>query len=413
MFWRRRITVLAVLLSMVFAIATGIHAIAARPSDGSPRPARASLAPAPKAITRSDGSLGDPDTRLACILLTRDEIHRALGGPVGEPTPEYPYCRWTVGDGGFLALNVARRGTQQGSPVMFSVPKLGRGAYVGTNRYLYFARGPAAYWLLFQKVGEFTGVRTGALESLARDVLDGPFTGPPPAPTASLDLSGAVDGAASATTTPLRVFFAGDSLSAGPSWALWEDEVRDRAVSVSAEYQVGTGLVRPDYWNWYEHLAGVMAALDPPAVVFMSGGNDAQDIVVGGRDYPTWSPMWGRVYRQRVGALMSLLAARGRTVLWCGMPPMADPALSRAMAREDLIFRQEANRHPGVAYVDTWGLLQGAGGGFSPSLRLNGKTVPVRLADGVHLNVTGSYLVARAILAGLRAAGTPVALPAG
>jgi hypothetical protein len=207
--------------------------------------------------------------------------------------------------------------------------------------------------------------------------------------------------------------FAGDSLAAGPSWALWEDQRTERLSNVMAEYQVGTGLVRPDYWDWYHHLAGVMAARHPQVVVFMAGANDAQDVVVGGQDYPVGTASWSRVYRGRVGALMALLAAGGRTLIWCGMPPMENLALSGAMAREDRIFQQEAARHPGVRYLDTWKLFSGPDGAFTPNLAVDGHMVPVRLSDGVHLNVAGSFLLAKAILrevtAGVEhAAPTPI-----
>ena len=53
-----------------------------------------------------DGSLGNRATRLACTLLSRAEIAKEFGGPVGEPTPTYPYCQWLVGKNSFVALDV-------------------------------------------------------------------------------------------------------------------------------------------------------------------------------------------------------------------------------------------------------------------------------------------------------------------
>ena len=46
---------------------------------------------------RPDGSLGARNVRLACTLLTKQEIKAQFGGPVGKPTPTWPYCQWTIG----------------------------------------------------------------------------------------------------------------------------------------------------------------------------------------------------------------------------------------------------------------------------------------------------------------------------
>ncbi len=49
-----------------------------------------------------------------------------------------------------------------------------------------------------------------------------------------------------------------------------------------AEYQVGTGLVRNEFWDWPKHMDAVVRARDPQISVFMVGANDDQGIDVNG-----------------------------------------------------------------------------------------------------------------------------------
>jgi hypothetical protein len=133
----------------------------------------------------------------------------------------------------------------------------------------------------------------------------------------------------------------------------------------------------------------------------MAGANDSQDAIVNGRYHPVGTQVWKRVYRKRVGQAMDVLSAGGRKAVWVGMPPMREQRLYDGMAAVDRIFAAEARKRPGITYVDTWKLFSAPGGGYTDSV--GGETV--RLADGIHLNVEGSYLLARAVLKEVRRLG--------
>src|SRR5207244_5208124 len=152
------------------------HLIGILVPDRPPPPARAvgnpQVAPAPAIVpgpaiveaVSTDGSLGDADTRLACALLTPRQIAARFGGPVSGPIPMYPFCSWRVGDDAFVALlarpNASLAALPTRAPGVGPAPDLGTNAYFGDNRFLYFQGRHASYWLLYQKVGEFTGIRT-------------------------------------------------------------------------------------------------------------------------------------------------------------------------------------------------------------------------------------------------------------
>ncbi len=349
---------------------------------------------------RADGSLGARNVRLACTLLTREEIAAQFDGPVGKATPIWPYCQWMIGRDAWLAVWVGPKTPferiRERSYVLEDVAGVGEDAFFGTDRYLYFGRGGVSYYVVYQRVGEYTEIRREQLITLAQSILSKPVDvddAPPPSPQERELLAGAPT-----KDDPLVVYFGGDSLSAGPEWAFFTQIRETGLVRTFPEYQVGTGIVRGDYFDWRRHLQGVMNARQPDVAIFMSGANDNQDYVVDGVYHPNTTAFWRRRYRRDVSRIMDVLAADGRKVIWVGMPPMEDPDLDAGMELVNRIASSEAGKRDAVSFVDTWALLSAPGGGYTPSLAdASGQQVPVRLEDGIHLNVEGSELLARAI----------------
>ncbi len=347
-----------------------------------------------------DGSLGAKNVRLACTLLTREEIASQFEGQVGKPTPVWPYCQWMIGKDAWLAVWVGPKTSiermRERSYVLEDVAGLGEDAFFGTDRYLYFGQNGASYYVVFQGVGEYTELRKEQLLALARTILARPLetTGlPRPAGSTRELLEGEPT-----TKDPLVVYFGGDSLSAGPEWAFFTQVGETKLVKTYPEYQVGTGIVRSDYFDWRRHLQGVVNARRPDVVIFMSGANDSQDYIIDGVYHPNGSAVWRKRYRRDVSRIMDVLAADGRQVIWVGMPPMRDADLNNGMAEVNRIAEDEADERDDVSYVDTWALFSASGGGYTDALpNEQGETVAVRLEDGIHLNVEGSELLAAAI----------------
>jgi hypothetical protein len=438
MYRRRRIVVALIGVIVLTGLVVGIHSMvsavtggpeAARsPGAGSAggigaTPGGAAGRAAPRASPQTaaapaavDGSLGDAETRRACALLRPADIQAQFGGPVSSPIPMYPFCMWRVGADAFVALVVRPHAPidqlPATAPQIQSAPTLGPGAYYGSNRFLYFAGPQAAYWLLYQKVGEFTGIHNTQLETLAHEVIAAGLPAPVPAETLEATAASPAPPPSAPTAPsdarPVRVYFGGDSLSAGPSWALFE-AARGLPLDVLTEYQVGTGLVRNDFYDWERHLEGVMGGWRPQISVWIAGANDHQNMPVGGSMLERGTPAWFAEYRRRVSQVMSTLTAAGRYLVWIGLPPVQRTELSVYLQRLDAIYRAEAQEHPRVIYVDGWNLVSKPGGGYAQDLKgPDGTIEPVRLPDGLHLNAAGSILLADAVMEKIR---TIVALP--
>jgi hypothetical protein len=211
---------------------------------------------------------------------------------------------------------------------------------------------------------------------------------------------------------PLRLWVGGDSLAAGPSWAVFELAQATGVIKTLAEYQVGTGLNRDEFWDWPKHMDAVVRARDPQVSVFMVGANDDQPITgTDGQAYKPPDPKFIDEYRRRVDELMTTLTDDGRRLIWIGMPPMREGDYSSAMGLIDQVMAEEASKHPRVVYVDTYAMFSqpGAVGTYAQSIAdESGQLVDMRLDDGIHLNVAGSQFLARAVMAEL---GKLVTLP--
>ena len=331
-----------------------------------------------------DGSLGNQATRLACKLLGTAQIRREFGGPVGRATPTYPYCQWLVGSDAFLALTV-EPGVSFSSATQYvatleTIRGLGRRAIIANNRYLYFTASGTSYWLLWQQVGDFSELHTSQLVALAHDVL------------ANRRPKGALAAPRLGPAGP-PIYFAGDSTAAGPEWAWATYDTKSPLLRTLSEYQVGSGIVVPEYFDWSRHLLAVVAARRPRLVVYMGSANDGQELLVGGTYRPVGSPAWRREYGARVGSLMSALLREGSKVLWIGEPAMASASLSADMRVIDQVCAEQAARHRGVVFLNPGKYLNGPGGRYTATVLINGHKTPVRL-DGIHLNIAGSVYLA-------------------
>jgi lysophospholipase L1-like esterase len=366
------------------APSTGPGSTTSSSSTSTTRPAR------PQHPRLTDGSIGNQATRMACKLLSRSQIGKEFGGPVGPATPTYPYCQWLVGKNSFLALAVephtSFNAATQYVATLETVSGLGSQAIIANNRYLYFTEGSTSYWLLWQYPGDFSTLDTSHLVALGHDVID---TGLP---------SGRIGLLPPVPAGP-PIYFAGDSTVAGPEWAWWAYHENSTTTRTLAEYQVGTGMVRPDFFDWPRHLLAEAAERRPKLVIWMGSANDDQEILVNGAYRAPGSRLWDAAYAKTVGEAMQGLLSEGCKVLWIGEPAVddpSDPSLNSAMQVIDRIYAQEAARHPGVEFYNPGTVLNTKSGGYAGSLWIDGVLTPVRL-DGVHLNIAGSEVLANAI----------------
>jgi hypothetical protein len=198
---------------------------------------------------------------------------------------------------------------------------------------------------------------------------------------------------------PLRLYVAGDSMAGQFGRPLAALAEATSPIDARVDYHVSSGLSRPEYFDWPQRLIDMVVETRSEAVVFLVGGNDAQDVKWEDRVLDVDSRAWLDLYRLRVAEAMEIATAGGRRVYWVGQPIMKDDIYGERMARLNDVYEKEAAGHDGVTYVDSWALFADEDGGYAAYLTGDdGQRVRVRQSDGIHLTRAGADLLAARVL---------------
>ncbi len=194
--------------------------------------------------------------------------------------------------------------------------------------------------------------------------------------------------------SPLRVWVIGDSL-AGP---LGEGlrVIVPEPVRITIDHVGGTGLARPDLFDWPDVIAERLPEVAPDAVVFHVGANDAQGMPIPGGWAEFGTPEWIEHYRSVVGSVMDQITDRTERLYWVGAPIMSGANTSAAMVVINRAFESEATLRERVVYVDAFAVFQDGAGEYAEELPgPDGVLVAVRQPDGVHYTGAGAVHLAR------------------
>jgi hypothetical protein len=202
---------------------------------------------------------------------------------------------------------------------------------------------------------------------------------------------------------PAKVYVVGDSDAGtfGPYLETLLDGTR--VADTELNYQVSSGLARPDFFNWPEELARTLPEVDPEIVVFTFGGNDSQGLSLPQEEleWAVGDPVaneaeWTEEYQRRAGEVMDLLLEDDRAVIWVGIPNDDNPEVTAKLAIQDRAVKAAAAERPDIVFVDTWSRFSGRDGGWAEFVvdprDKQGKDV--RADDGFHLNENGAEILA-------------------
>lgn len=197
----------------------------------------------------------------------------------------------------------------------------------------------------------------------------------------------------------LGLLVCGDSMVKTVARSLTREFAAFPSIRMSQLISIGTGLARPDVFDWPAKLKEA-AADRPAAVVIMLGANDGQNLrTAQGSVVTEGTPEWTTEYAGRVAALLAQARAAGAEhILWVGMPDMREKKLQADAQRINAIAQAECARTAGAEYFDTTAIFSPRPGTYSAYIvQPGGRPLLVRASDGGHLNGDGADLLARAI----------------
>jgi uncharacterized protein len=239
--------------------------------------------------------------------------------------------------------------------------------------------------------GERVGVR-GECEPTPK-----PEPTPDPKPEPAPDLTPEVAVTAAIPAQPQGgVLLLGDSMIAGSLGATLERTLeKSSGLRVTRAAQLGTGLARPDLYDWMKVVPPLLQREQPRFVVVSLGANDATNLLEGDDQVDYGTTRWRQVYAARVETMMRALTAERTRVLWLTLPPMRDRRLSARAAFLNSVFAQCARKVPRVEFLEVDLLIGDAQRQYATFVQSpEGKLQRYRLDDGVHLAPAGSRAVA-------------------
>jgi len=223
-----------------------------------------------------------------------------------------------------------------------------------------------------------------------------PEPGPGPGPGTPLRRASPAD--------PLRVLVTGDSLTEtlGPAIA----NAVPSTMRVSTETHYGTGLSRPDFFDWAARARAQVADLRPEVVVVAMGGNDGQGMTLSnGTVLAAGSNAWATEYQRRATIIMRIWTGAGTgapRLVWLSLPPARSTRLGGYFHRLNAATAAAAAGIAGARYLDLAPWLS-RGGAYSDYLPdAGGAMILARSRDGVHLTRDGARLAAAHVLAALQ-----------
>ncbi|MCK9923553.1 DUF459 domain-containing protein [Frankia sp. AgPm24] len=206
---------------------------------------------------------------------------------------------------------------------------------------------------------------------------------------------------------PQRVLITGDSLTEtlGPAIAT----AAGTTVRSRTETRYGTGLVRPDFFDWAVQARAQVAQRDLELVIVTMGGNDGQTITLpDGTLLPAGTPRWAAEYTRRAEVVMRIWTGDGtRHLLWLGLPPARSKRLAGYFDQLDTATAAAARTVPGATYLDLRRWLSRDGGYSDYLTTADGRAVLARSRDGVHLTLDGARIAAGPVLEAVAAMRQP------
>jgi len=199
---------------------------------------------------------------------------------------------------------------------------------------------------------------------------------------------------------PRVVALAGDSMMAvGLSATLMRQAADNKNLRMVRAFRSGTGLARPDYFNWLDEYPAMLGSEKPAVVIVAIGANDGQGFVVDGKVQAFGTDEWLKTYQERVADFLAMVESTGARVLWVGLPPMRSAKYNDRVAMINRIAYTVVSEDPRATWWSSAPFVADQSGGFREFAALaNGRMMRLRSDDGIHFSDEGAGLMSSVLV---------------
>lgn len=199
---------------------------------------------------------------------------------------------------------------------------------------------------------------------------------------------------------PRVVALTGDSMMAvGMSAMLLREAAGDKNLRMVKAFRSGTGLARPEVFNWMDEYPAMLGNEKPDVVIVAIGANDGQGFVVDGKVLAYGSEAWRNVYQARINDFLAMVSADGARVVWVGLPPMREPGYNVRIAAINHLAYTVVSKFPQATWWNPTSYVGDGAGNFREFVTLrNGATLRIRAVDGVHLSDEGAGMLTTVLM---------------
>ncbi len=189
------------------------------------------------------------------------------------------------------------------------------------------------------------------------------------------------------------VLLIGDSMMQGvaPYVLKTFKKVNLRGINLSKH---STGLTYKHYFNWEAALKDTFAKNpDIALVVVLLGANDPW----GMKNISFKSVRWEETYIQRIEEILNVAHSYGARVVWYEVPSVSSKSLNDKIVYLNSLYERVV-KEEGEYFLQSNGIIT-QGGKYSAFIKnANGKSVQVRIDDGVHFTARGYQIMANIFL---------------
>lgn len=156
-------------------------------------------------------------------------------------------------------------------------------------------------------------------------------------------------------------------------------------------HKVSSGLTNQTYYDWPQTAKKLVEKYRPDYVFVLLGTNDAQGMMSNGKALAFNKDLWLNEYSNRVAKIKNIVENAQSSWFWIGLPVTKDKGFnSRLQVIRDIQFQQTQSNYISVESI------------FGKNDHSNPINMKLRAADGIHLNSSGSDLVAKELMSKLK-----------